>query len=202
MTEPLWILGAGGHAKVVIATARAAGFTSLQLADDDQARHGTELLGVAVTARLSDILERDNVRAVLAIGENATRHALARRARCRFITLVHPSAVVDPSVVLGLGTVVFAGSVIQPDTHLGAHVIINTAASVDHDCRLGDAVHVAPGVRLAGTVTLGEGVFVGIGAAIIPNRSVGAWSRIAAGACVIHDLAADVTAIGVPARPR
>ena len=80
--------------------------------------------------------------------------------------------------------------------------IVNTGASIDHDGVLGTAVHVAPGARLAGNVTLEDGVFVGIGAVIVPGRTIGAWTRVGAGAAVVHDLPANVTAIGVPARAR
>jgi sugar O-acyltransferase (sialic acid O-acetyltransferase NeuD family) len=199
---PLWILGAGGHAKVVIATARAAGHTELRLADDDPARAGTALLGVRVAATLAEILADPDATAVLAIGDNAARHRLGGAARCGFATVIHPTAVVDPSVVLGAGSVVFAGAIVQPDSRLGAHAIVNTGASIDHDAAIGAAVHVAPGARLAGNVTLGDGVFVGIGAVIIPGRTIGAWTRIGAGAAVVRDLPASVTATGVPARIR
>jgi sugar O-acyltransferase (sialic acid O-acetyltransferase NeuD family) len=198
----LFVLGASGHAKVVVATARAAGYSTLELADDDPDKRGATLLGVAVTATVREVLSRPDATCVLAIGDNRARDALAAAARCRFATIVHPDAIVDRSVELGPGTVVFAGAVIQPDTRIGAHGIVNTGASIDHDCVLGAAVHVAPGARLAGNVSLGDGVFVGIGAAIIPGRTVGAWTRIGAGAAVVTDLPADATAVGVPARVR
>ena len=201
MTEPLWILGGGGHAKVVIATARAAGFTSIEIADDDPGRAGSELLGARVETTIMEVIQRPELLCVLAVGDNRTRHRLAATARCRFATLQHPSAIVHESVNLGAGTVVFAGSVIQPDSRLGAHVIVNTGASIDHDCVLEDAVHVAPGVRLAGNVTLRIGSFLGISAAVIPGKTLGAWSRVGAGGVVINDLADGVTAVGVPARP-
>jgi sugar O-acyltransferase (sialic acid O-acetyltransferase NeuD family) len=138
--------------------------------------------------------------AVLAIGDNRTRQRFADPARCRFATIVHPRAIVDPSVKLGPGTVVFAGAVIQPDTTLGAHVIVNTGASIDHDCWLDDFVHIAPGVRLAGNVSLDTGAFLGIGSVAIPGARVGEWTTVGAGAAVIQDVPADVVAAGVPAR--
>jgi sugar O-acyltransferase (sialic acid O-acetyltransferase NeuD family) len=186
----------------VIATARAAGFGPVQVADDDPALAGTDLGGAPVAGTIAEIIARTDVLAVLAIGDNTARHRLAGTARCELAVVVHPSAIIDQSVVLGAGTVVFAGTVIQPGARVGTHVIVNTGASIDHDCAIGDTVHIAPGARLAGNVTLGDGVFVGIGAVITPGRTVGAWTRIGAGAAVVRDLAANVTAVGVPARPR
>jgi sugar O-acyltransferase (sialic acid O-acetyltransferase NeuD family) len=198
----LCVLGAGGHAKVVIATARAAGFEQIHVHDDNPACFGGELLGAPIVGSIADVLARPDALAVFAIGNNATRHLLATTARCRFQALVHPTAHVEPSVSLGAGSVVFAGAVIQPDTRIGTHVIVNTAATIDHDCVLGDAVHVAPGTHLAGNVTLEAGVFLGIGTVVIPGRRIGAWTRVGAGAAVVCDLPANVTAVGVPARPR
>jgi sugar O-acyltransferase (sialic acid O-acetyltransferase NeuD family) len=199
-TRALHVIGAGGHAKVVIATARAAGFQTIEVADDNAQLWGSTILGARVTGPVAAILERTDAIAVLAIGENATRARLGKAAHCQFVAIVHPSAVVESTVEIGIGTVVFAGTVIQPDTRLGAHVIVNTGASIDHDNTIGDAAHLAPGSRLAGNVTVGEGALIGIGAVVIPGRSIGAWSRVGAGAAVIRDVAPGATVVGVPAR--
>jgi sugar O-acyltransferase (sialic acid O-acetyltransferase NeuD family) len=198
----LIVVGAGGHAKVVIATARAAGWDVARIVDDDRARWGTRLLGVVVTGPTADVLADATAVCVLAIGRNPTRRELAAAARCTFARLVHPAATVHDSVRLGDGSVVFAGAVIQPDTVIGAHAIVNTGASIDHDCTLGAAVHVAPGARLAGGVTVGDDVLIGIGAVVVPGVAIGSGATIGAGAAVVRDVPAGTTATGVPARAR
>ncbi len=50
-------------------------------------------------------------------------------------------------------------------------------------------------------MTVGQGALVGIGATVMPGRSVGDWSVVGAGACVIEDVPAGVTVVGVPAKP-
>jgi sugar O-acyltransferase (sialic acid O-acetyltransferase NeuD family) len=199
--RPLHVLGAGGHAKVVIATARAAGEDALEVVDDNPALHGQHVLGLPVRGGVAAVLADPTARAVIAIGRNDVRARLADGARCQFVTLVHPSAI-SHAAALGAGTVVFAGAIIQPDATLGAHVIVNTGASIDHDGALGDFVHVAPGSRLAGNVTLGAGAFLGIGAVCCPGVTIGAWTTVGAGAAVVRDLPAGCVAVGVPARPR
>lgn len=197
----LVVVGAGGHGKVVVATARALGWT-VAVVDDDRACWGRDLLGATIAGPVAEVLCDAEATCVLAIGANPVRARLARDARCAFATLVHPSAVIHESVALGAGTVVFAGAVVQPDTRIGPHGIVNTGASIDHDCVLGVAVHVAPGVRLAGGVVVGDEAFIGIGAVAIPNTRIGARATIGAGAAVIHDIPSDVIAVGIPARPR
>lgn len=195
------VVGSGGHAKVVIATAQAAGMQITAVVDDDPARWGQRVLGVEIVGPTPAVLYDSEQTAVLAIGSNRGRQRRALGARCRFATVIHPGAIVHASARLGAGTVVFAGVVIQPDATLGEHVVVNTGASIDHDCAVGDFVHVAPGARLAGNVKLDEGVLLGVGAIAIPNVRVGAWTTVGAGAAVVDDLPADIVAAGVPARP-
>lgn len=197
----LIIIGAGGHAKVVIATAQAAGYAVTGVFDDDPAARGRSVLGVPVRGRCCDIEPSQTETAVLAIGNNAVRRRLAEEfASLSWVTLVHPAATVHPTARIAAGTVIFAGAVIQPDATLGAHAVINTGASIDHDCSIGDFVHVAPGTRLAGNVQIGEGTLMGIGSAVAPNVNIGAWSVLGAGSVAICDIPAGVVAAGVPAR--
>jgi sugar O-acyltransferase (sialic acid O-acetyltransferase NeuD family) len=195
------ILGAGGHAKVVIATAEAAGYQIAGVFDDRQELWGHPVMGYAVSGPLEDALDCRCDAAVLAIGDNSTRRVLAERLHLVWLTVVHPSALVDSRVSLGEGTVVFTHSVIQPDTHVGRHVIINTAATIDHDCGIGDFAHIAPGVSIGGKVTVEAGSLVGIGAAVTPGVLIGAWAVVGAGAAVTRNVDPNTTVAGVPSRP-
>ncbi len=201
--EEVVVIGAGGHAKVVVATLLASGFTIKGIVDDSPQKWQTKLLDIPVIGPLELLSEENSPLAIIAIGDNEDRRAIAERFRnvCRWISVTHPRAFVHPSVVIGEGTVVFAGSVIQPDTVIGNHVIINTGATVDHDCTIGNFVHLAPGVHLAGGVIVGEGSFLGIGSAVIPRKRIGEWTRVGAGAVVIRDTPPHVTVAGVPAKP-
>ena len=159
----VYLIGCGGHAKVVAATLLDAGCDVAAVFDDDSARWGTTLSGVPIVGPIDAIKQRERLPAVIAIGNNRIRKRIAERLDLEWLTVVHPKASVDASVELGQGTVVFAGAVIQPDTRVGDHAIVNTAASVDHECLVGDFVHLAPGVHLAGGVSVGDGAFLGIG---------------------------------------
>jgi sugar O-acyltransferase (sialic acid O-acetyltransferase NeuD family) len=199
LPDRIVVVGAGGHAKVVIATVRAAGGDVVAVYDDDQTRWGLQILGVPIQGPISSE-EIGSAPAIIAIGNNRTRQSLAQRLHAQWVSVCHPNAIVHPSVSLGPGTVVFAGAVIQPDATIGAHSILNTAASVDHDCIVGDFVHIGPGVSVCGGVTLDEGVLLGVGAKVTPNVEIGPWSTAGAGAVCVVDVPGSTTVVGVPAR--
>ena len=199
--EGLWLIGAGGHAKVVIATLDAAGTVIAGLFDGDPEKIGTSILG----RRIEGLPERhwwtvQERTAFLAIGANEQRAKLAQSLPAHWATAIHPTAVVHPTATIGPGTLVCAGAIIQPEVRIGSHVIINTGAIVEHDCRIGDYCHLASGTRCAGTVTVGDNVFIGAGAVVIQNLQIGDNTVIGAGAVVIRSVPSHMVVAGVPAR--
>ena len=192
------VIGAGGHAKVVIATILASGAPVLAVEDDDAAKWGHEELGFKIRAPQNT----PSARAIVAIGDNSLRQKVVKATNSHWEKTMHPTACVHATVRIGRGTVVCAGAVIQPDAVIGEHVIVNTAATIDHDCQIGDFAHIAPGVHLAGAVEIGEGAFLGIGSVVLPGVKIGRWTTVGAGAVVTADLPDAVVAYGVPARIR
>lgn len=195
-----YVLGCGGHAKVVIQLLRALDYEVAAVFDDDPEKCEADFLGVRVEGPIDNVGSFPRRPSVIAVGDNKIRSAIASQLELDWLTLVHPRAWVDPTVLLGPGTVVFAGAVVQVATTIGSHVIVNTSASIDHDCAIGDFAHIAPGVHMSGGVQIGSGVLMGIGSVAIPETRVGAGSVIGAGAVVTADLPDQVTAVGVPAR--
>jgi sugar O-acyltransferase (sialic acid O-acetyltransferase NeuD family) len=193
------VIGAGGHAKVVIQTARAAGFFPVSVYDDNEHLAGGQLCGVPIKCPVPLAAEKD-IPTIIAIGNNHIRWQFAEKFSLNWATVIHPTAVVDPTVQIGKGTVVLAGAIIQVDTVVEGHVIINTSSSIDHDCVIGDFVHIAPGTHLCGGVSIGTGTLIGVGACIKPLLKVGMWSIVGAGAAVTSHLTDNIVAVGVPAK--
>jgi len=116
------------------------------------------------------------------------------------ITIAHPTAWIDDTVVIGAGSQIMAGSLIMAEARLGRQCIINTNASVDHEGVLEDGVEVAPGATLCGLVTAGVNAWICAGATVLPRIRIGADAIVGAGAVITKDVPDGATVIGLRAK--
>lgn len=205
---PIILLGAGGHAKVLIDALRLQSFEIWGIVDADPNKKGQELMGVPVIGSDEEVMKHppQKIRLVNGIGSvrvNSLRRQLFEHFKSKgyqFEKVIHPSAIIGAEVTLSEGAQVMAGAIIQTGCQIGVNAIINTGSSVDHDCLIGNHAHISPGAVLSGGVVVGENTHIGAGAVIIQGMRVGANSLVAAGAVVIRNVLNDVTVAGVPAR--
>lgn len=199
----IYIIGAGGHGKVVLDIIdKSSEFNAYAFLDDDQELLNKLINGVKIKGNVELVFE-DNKPAVIAVGNNKIREKLFKKLADKNIELinaVHPSAVLNSYLEIGKGNVIAAGAVINSSTVIEDNTIINTGATVDHDCKIESHVHISPGVNLGGNVRVKEGAHIGIGASVIPGIEIGENAVVGAGAVVIEDVPDDVTVVGVPAR--
>ncbi len=207
MKKEVLVVGAGGHAKVVIDVLRSGGWQVRAVFDDNACRHGSHFHDAPIAGGTADVAtyaaQHGLQYFLVAIGANAIRLKIAAQLEAQglqAVTAVHASAVLASSVRIEAGTVVMPGVCINADTRIGHHVIVNTRAAVDHDCVIGDGVHIGPGSILCGGVKIGAGTLVGAGSTLTPGVAVGSNVRVGAGAAVIASVIDGVTVAGVPAR--
>jgi sugar O-acyltransferase (sialic acid O-acetyltransferase NeuD family) len=208
MDKPaLVVVGASGHAKVVIDIVEKEGrYSVAHLLDDNAALHGKSFFGYRVAGATPSILAGatgERPLALVAIGDNGARLRIAGWLRGKGFELaraVHPQSQIGRGAVIGAGTVIMAGAVVNSDAAVGENVIVNTGATVDHDCVVADGVHLAPGVHLCGGVRVGAGAFIGAGTVVIPGIRVGGNAVVGAGSTLLEDVPENAKAAGSPAR--
>jgi sugar O-acyltransferase (sialic acid O-acetyltransferase NeuD family) len=200
----LLIIGAGGHGAVVAEAAAAQGcWDEIAFLDDDLSIN--KVIEFPVLGKPNEIsrFSDKHTSAIVAVGDNRRRLRFMEeisRQGTSLASVVHPAAVISPSVKIAAGTVAFAAVVINARARIGSGCILNTGATVDHDCVLGAGVHVSPGANLAGGVTVGDCAWVGIGAAVKEGICIGADAVVGAGAAVVSDIDDGDIVAGVPAR--
>lgn len=192
--ERLILIGAGGHAKVVLNAFVLARTVEclIEVFDEDPGRQGG-LLGDHIVQAPPAYGHSRDTRFHVAVG---AAHARSRlyfdmiAAGWAAETILHPTAAIADCASLGEGSFVAAQTVVAPDARLGVSVIVNHGAIVDHDCVVGDFSHIAPNVTLGGGVHVGAHVLVGASATILPGVTIGDGAVIAAGATVVRDVEA------------
>jgi len=208
----VFILCAGGHARVVTSILKENGIIPTGMTDTDPSRSGTEVNGIPIIGADNLIVNQSPHEVVLvnAMGnapgrgrsdleKRETLYSKFKKLGFEFLEIISPSAAISDQVVLQEGCHIMTGAVVHPGTTVGANTIINTGASLDHDCHVGPHCHVAPGAVLCGGVVIGCRCHIGAGAVVIPGVAIGDDAVVGAGAVVIRDVAAGATVTGNPA---
>ena len=107
------IVGAGGHARVVTSIINAIGYYEIIGVFDESSEFVGEFIGntqiVGDTSDLISMKKLEDIYLGLAFGDNlkrATWFDELKKHRFKLPVLIHPSSIIDPSVVLDEGRVV------------------------------------------------------------------------------------------------
>jgi UDP-perosamine 4-acetyltransferase len=211
---PLVLIGGGGHALVVAEAAHLAQLPIAGFLDDNPAAPLAAILidlphPFPVPAHLGTLEATHQLTGrhwIIATGDLAHRRSMLRAlgtgrelihsARA----VIHPTAYISPSAVVGAGAFVGPKCVVQARARIGAHAIINSGAIVEHDCVIEENAHIAPGAALGGGVHVGHDTLVGLGARVLPLVRIGAGCVVGSGAVVTQHVSDHAKVVGVPAR--
>jgi len=207
--KPIIIIGAGGHAQVLLDTLLCMGNSNiLGFTDTNTQLWGRKLLDFPVLGD-DEVLNNyspENILLVNGLGSIGLTNLRQKNflqkklSGYHFASVIHPSAIISSFTELGEGVQILAGAVVQTNCKIAENVIVNTRATLDHDCIIAAHSHIAPNAVLSGGVQLGIGVHVGTGACVIQGIKVGRESIIGAGAGVLSNVSAKTKVIGIPAR--
>ncbi len=208
MNRPIIIIGAGGHAQVLIYSLNALRREIIGILHPDASMIGQSIAGIPILGSDDKVKDYGSdviclVNGVGSVSSMERRKDIYMKFKKKgylFAKVIHPSAIVMDSVKLGEGSQIMAGAIIQSGCVIGDDSIINTGAIVDHDCIIGAHTHVAPGVVLSGGVHIGDMVHVGTSATVIQGVEIGDTAIIGAGAVVVRNILPGRKVVGVPAQ--
>jgi len=204
MKSSIIVIGAGGHAKVVIELLQANGYSiDFCIGAAESPEFCLNIPVLKGDEHLNILWQQGYKHAFVAIGDNGCRQKLAEQAYqagYQLVNAISLNAIVSPSAKLGVGIAIMPGVVINAECTIGDLVIINTGATIDHDGFIGKGAHIGPQCGLAGNVTVGEKTFLGVGCTVIPGIQIGSEAIVGAGSVIISNILPQVVAVGVPAR--
>jgi sugar O-acyltransferase (sialic acid O-acetyltransferase NeuD family) len=208
-SKPWVLLGAGGHANVVLALLRELQCEVVCVSDPSLLAQSVPVWqGLPVFDDATLLAQHSPTNVFLANGVGFVQTPEPRQrvfntyAQMGFVfpALVHPFTWVAKDALVGEGVQIMAGAVVQAGTQLGANTLVNTGARIDHGCQIGPHCHVACGAILCGTVHLGTHTFIGAGAVVIQGISLGDHCTVGAGSVVLHSHGNHQRLVGSPAR--
>jgi len=202
------VVGAGGLGREAMDVVKAENkWNILGFIDDN--KKGMVINGFPVLGGV-EWFEENDACCVIAIGNPKGRKKVVDELPddTKFCRVIHPSAIISDSAIMGEDVVVCARCVITSNARIGNHVYLNIGCIVAHNDIIDDYCIIGPLAKLMGYNYVSEGVYVGVGACFIHGDGkteghylkVGEWSIIGAGAVVLHDVPSYVTVAGVPAK--
>ncbi len=206
MSKQIFLVGCGGHGRVVLEALLLSGIKVKGIIDSGlkvrDKIFGTSVLG---DDRFLDKVISSKTMLVNGVGANPNidkREKLFKNFKARgfsFNKVQHPSAVVGLETIIGEGSQIMAGALLQNRVRVGENVVINTHAGIDHDCIIESHSFISPGVVLCGDVLVGNSTFIGAGATLLPSIKIGANVIIGAGSVVTKNLPDGWIVAGNPA---
>jgi len=203
----LIIIGAGGLAREVYDLAKICSkeetlFSIKGFLSKDET--GIEGMGYPpiIGAPESYIIQEEDV-FFCAIGNVQTRKLLVEHIvnlGGNFINLIHPSALLSPSVVLGEGIAIKSFCVISCDVKIGSYSFLQSSVILGHDVIIGKYCQLNSFSFCAGYVLLHECATISAGAKLIQNVVVEESAVVGMGSVVLSKVKAGTTVLGVPAR--
>ena len=114
------------------------------------------------------------------------------------LNYIHPSAVVDRNVQMGIGNILMENVVIQPFVKMGDGNILWNCSTISHHSQLGDFNYFAAGVTIAGKTTIRNRSFWGCNSTSSNDIVVEDDVLVGAGAFLYKD--APAGSVFVPSR--
>lgn len=104
------------------------------------------------------------------------------------LSLIHPTAIIHPSVNMGEGVFVGPYSIIDNNAKIGNCSIIRSNALIGHDDILEDYAYIGSHAVVAGNVTIKEKCFLGVNCTIRNRMFIAEYTTIGCGANVVKSI--------------
>ena len=202
------LLGCGGHARFILSILNNNNYKVSGFIDLGESFNSQEVIMnipvIGCRPSLPKFSKQGFKEVILAIGDNIIRKELFTEVKAlNFKTpnIIHSSAIVDQSVLMGTGNVIGPNVIIGAEVKIGSNNIFNSASIIEHQSVIGSHSHISLSAIICGFVNIGDGVLIGANSTVIDKKYIADNSIVGSGTNVIDNITEnDSTFVGNPAR--
>lgn len=204
------VIGSGGHAKVVLDILEEMGEIEIIGITSKTLKSGLVFNNYPVIGDDGVLANFRNSDCLIAMGiggykDNNLREQIYNYVKdigLTFLNVIHPSAIISKSVILGESVVIFSGVIINTDVKIGNNTIIATGSTIDHETIIGNHVLISAGVTIGAYSVINDNALLALGSKVISGINIGKGSLVAAGAVVVKNINDNERVFGIPASPK
>ena len=206
------IIGGGGNGLVVannIQDFKNYGIFDYELLgffyDHKKKIKGYKILGKITLKNVSKYINKKNIFFFWSLfskklKKNSLKKLKALRIpKKKFITIIHPTAIISKNVKIGYGCNISSLVNISPSVKIENHVNIFSQCMVGHDTVLKNYAYLANNSVLGAKIKVGEGAYIGMNSTIRENLKIGNWSTVGMGSVVLKNIRNKMIVVGNPA---
>lgn len=203
----LVIIGAGGFAREIydlanVCFANEPGFKVKGFLSDGPSN--IEEMGYPpVLSKVAEYEIQEGDVFFCAIGKLADRKKTVEIIQAKggeFVNLIHPTAIISPSVKIGIGVGIKSFCVLASDVTIENFTFLQSSVIMGHDVHIGSFCQINSFAFFAGFVRVHDLVSVNAGAKLIQNVVVEEEAVVGMGSVVLNKVKKGTTVFGVPAR--
>lgn len=191
--EKIIIIGAGGHASEIVEYieninlskyASTVKYDIVGVIDDDFQNFSKYQYTYKYLGTITNHEYQKNISYVIGIANLKYRKSIVENFLnngCKFINIIHPTAMISKTAKIGLGNVISHNVSIGPMANIGNFNVINSRVTIGHDSSIQDFNFLSPVVALGGNTSLESHNLIGTSACTIPGISIGSSNTVMAG---------------------
>lgn len=190
------IVGAGSMAETVASILQGdKNFQIVGFTDKDNRSKGKKILGIEVIgshAILKDLFRQGITGMVVAIGGyNNIREKYFHEFKeigFEMINVIHHSAIIDPSAVIGEGVIIGPGCIISPSVKIERNTILSAGVIISANVQIADNVYIGIGSIINGGSSIRRNAFLSAGCLIGPGVTIGKNAEVSQGKAVMKSI--------------
>lgn len=117
----------------------------------------------------------------------------------KFISLIHPSAIINTNVRIGKGVSISHNVTLSNDCLIEDYVSMQACVVLGHDAKIGKWSHISAFSFFGGYASTAKEVTVNTRASIMPHMKIGEGAIVGASSLVVKNVKPNTTVFGVPA---